>query len=103
MDYDSFCKQVLIPALTGAAISTLCHLIIDEFKKIRDSYRLIKLLRELEDALDKGIEEAKVMELNQTLEALEKEIKASQNEKLLQLHEALVKNIKASPNFELKE
>ena len=103
MSYNSFCKEVLNPVLAGVAIGALCRLFVEELQKIRARKQLVKLLRELEEALDKDIEEAKVMEVNQTLEALEKEIKASQNEKLLRLHEALVKNINAFPNFELKE
>ena len=103
MSYNSFCKEVLTPVLTGVAIGGLCRFFVEELQKIRARKRLVKLLCELEEALEKGIEEAKVMELTQTLEALEKEIKASQNEKLLRFHEALVKNINAFPNFELKE
>ena len=97
MPYNSFCKEVLTPVLTGVAVGALCRLFVEELQKIRARNRLIKILREVQEALEEGIEEAKAMELNQTLEALEKEIKASQNEKLLRLHEALVKNIKASP------
>ena len=103
MSYNSFWKEVLNPGLAGVAIGCLCSLFVEELQKIRDRNQLVKLLRELKEALEKDIAEAKVMELNQTLEALEKEIKASQNEKLLRLHEALVKNINGLPNFELKE
>ena len=102
MSYISFCKEVLNPVLTGVVVGALCRLFVEELQKIRARKQLVKLVRELQEALQKDIEEEKVMELAQTLEALEKEIKASQNEKLLRLHEALVKNINALPNFELK-
>ena len=59
MDFNSFCKA-LTPYLTGAAIGGLCLLFVEELQKIRRANQLLKLLRELEEALEEGIERAKV-------------------------------------------
>ena len=72
MSFNPFCKEVLMPVLAGIAIGPLCCLFAEEFKKNQGRKRFIQLLRELEEALKKGFEEAKVMELNRVLEDLEK-------------------------------
>ena len=96
MSYKSFCKEVLIPALTAAAFSYEVVLILEEFRKAQARRRMAEIDQELEEALYKST----VADVYQDLEDLEKEIKASQNENLLRLHAALVKNIEA---LKLKE
>ena len=104
MSYISFCnKEELKDFPTGAAIAGICFVTVKELKRIRAEYRFRKILWQLKEALDKSIEDSKIIEVIRTLEVLEDEIKASQNEKLLQLHDTLAKNIAALPNFQLKE
>ena len=52
MDFNSFCKE-LTPYLTGAAIGGLCHLFYQEIKIFRARNKLLKLLREALEALEK--------------------------------------------------
>ena len=91
MSFNQFCKEVLTPVLTGVYIGYAFCLFVEGLQKIRTRELLRKKLRKLQEALEKAIEEMKIMEITQTLEAFGKEIKASENEKLLWLHAALEK------------
>ena len=99
----TFCKQALEYFLWCGAVGITSFIVSKNIKRIRDEYRVRKALWQLKEALEKSIENSKVIEVIQTLEDLEKEIKASQDEKMLRHFEALIKNIKALPEFQLKE
>ena len=94
MTFEAFCKEVLPPVLAAFALSGACSLLIKKLEKDKDKQWLIDALRGRLDALEEGLEEAKTLELGQTLEALEKEIKLTENERLVQLHKDLVIKLK---------
>ena len=69
MSFNSFRKEVLAPIATGIALGSIICSIVEEYqKRKREREQVIKILREVREALVEVNKEAKAMELNQTQE-----------------------------------